>query len=396
MGTTIKTKKTKKVFADYASTTPVLPSVVLKMNNYFTKNFANPSSLYSEGVTAKNAITDARKVVASIVGTKPDEVVFTSGGTEAINLALIGVAKYYLNRPDMIFGCKPHIIISAIEHTAVIESLKSLENYGVSFSIVPVSKDGIVIIEDLRNMLRKETVLVSIMHANNEIGTIQPISEIGRIVEDYRKKNKIGTPYLHVDACQSPNYIPINVAGLNADMMTLDGSKIYGPKGVGALIVRKNVNILPIIYGGGQEGGLRSGTENVPLIVGFASALNFVTKDRNSESARLRTLQDFFYDEITHKIPMAKINGSVKKRLPNNINYCFPGLDSEFAVIRLDILGVSCSGASACRSLGDENFSYVVESFSPDCKKTSLRFTLGRSSTKNDIKIIIKALLQVV
>lgn len=390
-----KSNGKNRIYADYASTTPMLPEVMKVMMPFFSEEFANPSSLYREGIQTKSAIKDARKKIAACIGCKPEEIVFTGSGTEADNLALFGVTRYFLRNPKILKGKKPHIITSVIEHPAILETARELQKEGVEVSFVSVNEKGIVSVDEIKKLLKKETVLVSIMHVNNEIGTIQPISKIGRMISDFRITRKKNFPYFHTDASQSPNYLPVNVAGMLVDLLTLDASKIYGPKGIGALCIRQHVTLLPLIYGGGQEKGKRSGTENTAAIIGFAKAVEIAQNEKEKESLRVRKIRDHFITEIRRNFSGAVLNGHEELRIPNNANFCFSGLDSEFAVIKMDNLGIACSGASACRNIGDETYSYVIESFSQECKKSSLRFTFGRRSTMSDVEVIISALKKV-
>jgi len=385
-------KKTKRVFLDYASTTPVDRRVYKAMKPYFRKNFFNPSALYKEGVEVKNELENARKKVANLLQVKSTEVLFTGSGTESDNLGVLGVARrIQRNNPQM----QPHIITSTIEHVAVLESCRQLEREGFDVTYLPVDNDGIISVEEFRKALRPETILVSIMSANNEIGTIQPVRQIGIEISKYKKGQKrISTtyPYLHSDASQAANTLNINVDRLNVDLLTLDGSKIYGPKGIGCLIVKSYVPIESILSGGGQERGLRPATEHVANIIGFTRALEIVISVREQEKERLRKLQKYFLDKLEKQIPRAKLNGSRTNRLANNINICIDGINAEFTVIQLDEKGIACAAMTACKNLSGEISSYVIESLKNGCEKSSLRFTTGRKTQKSDIDKTIKAL----
>jgi cysteine desulfurase len=385
--------KTKRVFLDYASTTPTDPRVLRAMLKYYIKKFANPSALYKEALITKEAVADARKKVAQITQTKPTEIIFTASGTESDNLAILGVARK---------AKKGHIITTQIEHVAVLETCRQLEKEGFDVTYLPVNENGIVVLSDLEKALQPDTILVSVMLANNEIGTIQPVRRAAVAVDRYKKKQGRPTsafPYVHTDASQAPNYLDVNADALGVDLMTLDGSKIYGPKGVGCLIAKSHVPIQSIQFGGGQEMGLRPATENVPAIVGFAKTLEIADVEREKNSVKATRLQEYFFQQISEKIPQAKINGSIKNRMPNNINICIEGLNAEFAVIQLDEKGISCAAMTACKNLSGETSSYVIESLGADhgdCASSSLRFTIGRKKIRRDIDRTVKALLDIV
>ena len=360
------------------------------MGPFLKKQFANPSALYKEGVLAKKFLEEFRLRTARVVGALKDEIVFTGSGTEADNLALFGVFDLHLGRIK-----KPHLIVSQIEHPAVLEAARKIEKLGGRVTYLPVDGEGIVDVKVLAKALRRDTVLVSIMHSNNEIGTVQNVREIAKEIRRFKKNktNNKNLPYFHTDASQSANYFKLNVEKLGVDMMTLDGSKIYGPKGVGMLFVKRGSEISPQIIGGGQENKMRSGTENIANIAGFAKALEIAQDTSEKEAKRLTTLRDYCTREITKRYPKAEINGSNEKRLPNNVNVCFPGIDGEFAVIKLDVLGVACSSSSSCRTLSENTSSYVIDALGKKrCRESSLRFTLGRTTTKQEINALLEAL----
>src|SRR3989338_438003 len=390
-----KTNK-KRIFLDYASITPVDLEVEKEMDKVGRTTFANPSALYDEAFIAKELVEDARKKVAGILNAQKSEVVFTSGGTEGNNLALLGV--FEAHKKD---GFVPHFITTVIEHSAILEVCKEIERRGGEVTYLKVSPEGLVSPKDIHGALKENTVLVTVAYANNEIGTIQPIKDIGRAIKDWRQKkteHQNGAwPYFHTDACQAGPYLSLDVLKLGVDIMTLDGIKIYGPRGMGILYLRHGVNVTPVIFGGGQEKGLRSGTENVPGIVGFAKALEIADSLREKESERLTALRDYATDSIIKNFPKAVLNGSKESRLPNNINVCFRGLHAEFAVISLDMAGISVSYSSSCRTLKEDPSSYVVSALDMgDCSTSSLRFTLGRESTKKDIDDLLNALQKIV
>jgi cysteine desulfurase len=382
----------KRVFLDYASSTPVLEEVEQEMAKYKSATFYNPSALYSEALSAKEALSISRNKIANLISAQKNNIVFTSGGTEGNNLAILGV--FEAHKKDNFI---PHFITTSIEHPAVLEVFKEIEKRGGEVTIVPVDVDGIVISKDIKDSIKENTVLVSVMYANNEIGTVQPINEIAKTIRDWRKNKNTKLPYLHTDACQAPSYLDMNVLRLGVDLMTVDGIKIYGPRGIGFLYVREDVSISPIVFGGGQENGLRSGTENISGIVGLSKALEVVVKDREKESKRLEELWHYAVDNILDSFPTATLNGHHKNRLPNNINICFPGLDAEFAVIALDVLGVSASYSSSCRTLKEDSSSYVISNMGKEeCSMSSLRFTMGRGTKISDIDFLLKALKKVV
>ncbi len=384
----------KRVFLDYASATPILPEVFKAMHRFFSKDFSNASALYKEGVIAKNAIKLARENIARILRAHSDEIVFTASGTESNNLAIFGLIESLEGRVK-----NPHIIASSFEHPAVMEALLKMEKRGYPVTYLPVDRNGFVSLADLKKNLRDNTVLVTIMYANNEIGTIQPLREISKTIRLF-KENKIKNktfPYFHTDASQAGNYLSLKTSELHVDLMTLDASKLYGPKGIGLLYVRKGVEISPIIVGGGQEMGLRSGTENVPLIIGFSKALSVVQSDSEAETRRLMKLRNYLASEIKKAFPKSQLNGSLENRLPNNVNVCFPNIDGEFAVIQLDAHGIAVSSSSSCRSLSENVRSYVVESLGrPECSESSLRFTLGRETRREDIVYLLKILKKII
>jgi len=379
----------KNIFLDYAGGTPVSSTVLKEMQKY-ENIFANPSGLYSESVVAKDFLGAFRARVAKVLNVNKNEIVFNSGGTEGNNLALLGVFEYF-KKENFI----PHFITTSIEHSSILEVCKEIERRGGELTIVSVNNEGVVSLSELAKAIKPNTVLISITLANSEIGTVQPINEIAKILKDSKNGN---IPYLHVDTGGSPLYLSMDIARHGIDLLTLDSGKIYGPKGVGALYVKSGTNIKQIIFGGGQERGLRSGTENLSGISGFALALEEAVQDRDVESARLSKIRDYAIENILKIFPTASLNGSLKHRLPNNINICFSGLDAEFATIELDVLGFSVSYSSSCMTLKDDFSSYVIRALNKesDCSKSSLRFTLGKFSQKSDIDKLILALKKVV
>lgn len=396
-------KKQKRIYLDYAASTPIEGRVYSLMNKFQSKLWANPSSLHKEGEESKNVLEDCRVGVARILHSRKSEIYFTSGGTESLNIAIRGVVERSLE--DKII---PHIIMSSIEHPGALEPIKYLSNKSkIEVSFINPDKEGIINPNSIKKEIKENTVLVILMHSNNEIGTIQPVGKIASIIKDYRKEienkksnkdfSKTSYPYLLVDASQSVIYEDVSIERLGADILVLDGIKMYGPRGVGILAVKNGVKISPTIFGGGQEGGLRSGTENVLGIVGITEALKIAEKGREKESQRIKKIRDYGIQRILKEIPGSSLNGSLENRLPNNINICFPKMDSEFMVIKLDTLGFAVSAASACGTISLENSSYVLEAIGKkECASSSLRFTLGRETKKKDIDLLINALKKII
>lgn len=383
--------KNKRIFLDYASTTPLDPRVFKVMQKAMMNSFANPSALYEEGVEAKALIESARKKIADIIRAHSDEIVFTGSGTESDNLAIFGVFSFARSQ-----GIKsPHFIVSSLEHPAVLEALAECENQGAKVTYVIPNNDGIVLSEDFAKHITKNTVLISCMFVNNEIGTIQPIREIAKAIRQYKKNRKTFSqfPYFHVDASQAVLFEKLSVEELHADLLTIDAQKMYGPKGIGALYIRRGTKISPRILGGGQEDGRRSGTENTAGIVGFAKAFEIATEEREKEIIRLRKLQTSLLSGIKKIFPQTHINGSLQYRSPANLNVCFPNADGEYLVLQLDAKGIAVSSSSSCRTLSQNSRSYVIEKIgSPECAESSIRFSLGRFTTKEDIARVLKIL----
>ncbi len=380
----------KRIYADYASTTPLSKEVLYVMHG--ASKLANPSSIYEEGVEARTVLEEARALSASAIESRLEEIFFTSGGTESNNLAIAGVIE--ARRAQGIPYEKIHIVTTPIEHSSVLECVREYEKRGVKISFADVNKDGIVSAESVKKKINQDTILVSVMYANNEIGTIQPIHEIGEMIREMKKEKGSIYPFFHTDACQAPLFLSLHRENLRADLISLDGHKIYGPRGVGILFVKSAVKISPIIFGGGQERGLRSTTENLSGISGMAAALRAAATNREKYSVRMKLLRDFFILETEKRFPEAVLNGSREKRLSNNANFSFPWIkDAEFAVLYLDAKGIACSTKSSC--LKGQEESYVVSAIEPDNKwrsKSTLRFTLGVKNTKRDIIKIVETL----
>ncbi|MBD3311755.1 MAG: aminotransferase class V-fold PLP-dependent enzyme [Candidatus Magasanikbacteria bacterium] len=389
------TKNQKEIYLDHAATTYIEKSVLKKMQPYLNEFYGNPSSLYNLGRKTRSAIENSRKKIAQILHTNSDSIIFTGGGTESDNLAIFGIAEAHKNKGK-------HIITSKIEHPAVLSACKKLEKKGFEVTYLPVDKFGFVKIEDVVNKIKSNTILISIMYANNEIGTIEPIADIGREILKWRKKNNTSYPYFHSDACQAAGVLDLDVEKLHVDLMTLNGSKIYGPKGVGILYKRRGVEIEAMILGGHQEMGLRAGTENTAAIVGIADALHKVQKNKTEENERLIKIRNKLWREITDKIDKVKLNGpelsdKIGKRLPNNLNLSILDVEGEALILYLDEYGVICSTGSACSS-GSLSPSHVLIScgLSQEQAHSSLRLTLGKKNSESDIKYIMKILPPIV
>lgn len=382
----------KRIYLDYASTTPVSKEVIKTMLPYFDQFFGNPSAIYEEGRLAKKAIETARKQIADLLSAKPEEIIFTNGGTESINLAIFGIANFYRFQFS-----QPEIIISSIEHPAVLESAQKLEKLGFKIIKIEVNKKGMINLKQLENSLNKQTLLISIILANNEIGTIEPIKKIKKIVENFRFNNKTLFPIFHTDACQAAEYLDIKPKKLGVDLMSLNGSKIYGPKATGLLYKKEGIELEPIIFGGGQEKKYRSGTENVSGIVGLATALKLAQQEKEKESARLKKLRDYLINEVLQSIPKTFVNGDLKNRLPNNAHFTILDVEGEALILKLDQCGIAVSTGSACHSKSLTPSHVLIAIGLPhEVIHGSLRVTLGRYTTKNDIDYFLKNLIKVV
>ena len=382
--------KKKKIYFDYAATTPVDSQVVKAMLPYFSEKFGNTMSLHSFGQEAKLALEKSREVVAGMIKSKPNEIIFTGSATESNNLVLKGIAFANKNNGR-------HIIISPIEHPCVMESAKWLERQGYEITKIAVDKYGLVNPQDIEKAIREDTVLVSIIHGSNEIGTIQPIEEIGKIIKKAKIKMQKSKIYFHTDCAQSFGKIPINVNKMNIDLLTASSHKIYGPKGTACLFVRDGVKIEPILHGGGQESGLRSSTVNVPAIVGFAEAVKICQKEMEKEAQRLIKLRDRLIKGVLKKIEGAYLNGHPKKRLPNNANFWFKFIEGESIVIQLDLLGIAVSTGSACSSIKLEpSYILLAIGLKPWEAHGSLRISLGRWTTEKEIDYLLKVLPKII
>lgn len=385
-----KINKKKRVYLDHASITPIDKRVLKVMEPYMKENFHNPSSLYEEGRFVRAQINQARKKIAHILQVKPNEIFFTSGGTEANNIALQGIFSYFQKKSK---GKKMHMITSAVEHSSILEIFKYFETKGVKVTYISVDEEGLISPSKVIKALRPETILVSLMYGNNEIGTINNISKLSKDITKERKTKKQKPAIIHTDASQGACYLNIRADHLGVDLLTIDGSKLYGPRGCGALYIKRGTPISPIIFGGGHEEGIRSGTENTAAIVGLAKALEICQEEKKKETKRLEKLRDYAIKALQESIPNLILNGSKKERLPNNINICIPGIDAEFFVIKLDLKGVACSSVTTCRNLMDDSASYVIEDLNKKCSKSSLRISLGRFTTKKELDKALKIII---
>jgi cysteine desulfurase len=367
------------IYLDHNATTPVLPVVLEAMLPYLASEFGNPSSAHYFGQRASQAIEGAREAVAALIGARSSEIVFTSGGTEADNAAILGVVGHAQRTPKQSGRSPLHVITTAIEHDAVLNACRALGARGVSVTYVPAERDGIVSLDAIRSALRPETALISVMHANNEIGTLQPIEELGQIAAE------ADIPF-HTDAVQSAGKIPIDVNRFGVDLLSLSAHKFYGPKGVGALFVRKAVDIDPLLYGGGNERGRRAGTENVAAIVGLGKACELARCDMAEASAHLCELRNRLEEGLLARIHGARINGDPARRVPNTSSLMLPGVESESLVIALDLAGVACSAGAACSS-GAVDPSHVLTAIGLAAAeaRASLRFSVGRANTQEEI-----------
>lgn len=381
----------KKVYFDYAASTPVDPGVLNSMLPYFGEKYGNAASIHSFGQEAQIAIDESRTKIADFFGCSFREIVFTGSATESINLAIRGAIKAAKDK-------KPHIVTSQIEHEAVLDTYRDLEKDGVEVTILPVSADGFVKPEDVKNALKENTVLVSIMYANNEIGVIQPIKEIGQIIKEFKESRESVYPLFHTDAVQAVNFLDCNVERLGADLLSFSGQKIYGPKGVGGLYCKEGMPIKPIITGSGQEFGLRSGTSNVPLIVGLAEAVALLPEMKKM-AGQIKQLRDRLIERVIKEIPGAKLNGSLENRLPNNVNLNFGAVKSKFdssLIVALDLAGFAISAGSACQSKAQKP-SHVLTAIglSPQEVKKSIRVSLGKTTTMEEIDELAEALKRI-
>ncbi|MEE8193935.1 MAG: cysteine desulfurase NifS [Dehalococcoidales bacterium] len=369
----------KRIYLDYAATTPLHPEVVKAMLPYFSDAFGNPSSIYSYGQEARVALETARNSVAALIGARSEEVIFTGGGTEANNLALKGVACANEAKGN-------HIITTPIEHHAIIETCKFLEENGFRLTYLPVDEYGLVDPGDVKKAITAKTILISVMQANNEVGTIEPIAEIGKIAQE-------AGVYFHSDAVQAVGHIPVDVAELGVDLLSVSAHKLYGPKGVGALYIRKGTRLAPLLHGGGQERGWRSGTENVPGIVGFGRAVELARQEMVREAPWLGYLRDKLIKGLLEGISDTRLNGHPLSRLPNSVNISVDFVEGESMCLNLDLEGICVSTGSACSSTSLEP-SHVLLAIGlpPEQAHGSLRFTMGKWTTEDEIERVLAVL----
>lgn len=373
----------RRIYLDHAATTPAHPEVVKAMLPYLTDAFGNPSSIHSYGQEAKGAIEEARTKVAELIGARSEEIIFTSGGTEADNFALKGVAYANEHKGN-------HIITTPIEHHAVMEACKFLERRGFRITYLPADEHGLVDPQDVKKAITDKTILISVMHASNEVGTIEPISEIGKMAKE-------AEIYFHTDAVQAVGHIPVNVDELKVDLLSISAHKLYGPKGVGALYVRKGTRLVPLMQGGGQENRRRAGTENVPAIVGLGKAIELAGQEMDKEIERLTWLRDKLIKGLLERIDNIRLNGHPRKRLPNNVNVSVDFVEGESILLNLDLEGICASTGSACTSSSLEPSHVLLAlGLSPEQAHGSLRFTFGRENTEEDMERVLEVLPEIV
>lgn len=371
------------IYLDNAATTQVSNSVFAAMAPYFREKYGNPSSIYEFSIQCKKAVAEARKIIADALGCEPSEIYFTSGGSEADNWALTKIAEAMSEKGK-------HIITTKIEHHAILHTCRWLEQCGYRITYLGVDESGLIRMEELEHAITPETILISIMAANNEIGTLQPVKEIGELA----KKKGI---YFHTDAVQAFGHMPISVDEMGIDLLSASGHKLNGPKGIGFLYVRKGVPILPMIYGGGQEKGKRAGTENVPGIVGLGQAVKEAAAEMSVRAERETRLRDYFMCEVLKRVPYARVNGSRIKRLPNNVNFSFQFVEGASLLIMLDMHGICASSGSAC-SAASPSPSHVLMALGmpEEVARGSIRFTLGKETTKEEIDYTIEKITEIV
>jgi cysteine desulfurase len=369
----------KHIYLDYNATTPVEPAVLEAMLPYFSDGFANASSIHTPGQQARAAVETAREQVAALIGAKAQEIVFTSGGTESDNHAIFGIA----GAAEVGAGQK-HVITTVIEHEAVLNACQSLEKEGVEVTYLPVNLDGLINLDELRGAIRPETVLITIMHANNEIGTVQRIEKIGHIAQER-------AIYFHTDAVQSAGKIPIDVNAIQLDLLSLSAHKIYGPKGVGALYIRGGTKVRQLLYGGHHQRGARPGTENVAGIVGLGKAAEMARESLAEDAGRVGGLRDELERGILQRVPQSRVNAGTAARTPNTTNILFSGVEGEALLIALDLKGLAVSTGAACSS-GAVEPSHVLTGIglSAEDARASLRFSLGRHTTREDVEFALR------
>src|SRR6266403_1958739 len=375
-----------RVYLDFNATTPVEPAVLDAMLPYFSAEFANAASIHTPGQKARAAVETAREQVAALIGARPQEIVFTSGGTESDNHAIFGIvsSSFTSFTSSTSSTSSRHIITTAIEHEAVLNACQALEKEGVRVTYLSTDREGQIDLEELRRAIRPETVLITIMHANNELGTVQPLEEIGRIAAE-------ADVYFHTDAVQSAGKIPIDVNAFRLDLLSLSGHKIYAPKGIGALYVRGGTRLRQLLYGGHHQRGFRPGTENVAGIVGLGKAAEIARESLAADARRVSTLRDKLEQGLLARVPHARVNGGAASRTPNTTNLVFPGIEGEALLIALDLKGLACSTGAACSS-GAVEPSHVLTAIGlpPEEAHASLRFSLGRHTTEQEIDFALQ------
>jgi cysteine desulfurase len=372
-----------RVYLDYNATTPVEPEVLEAMLPYFGGEFGNAASIHTPGQRARAAVETAREQVAALIGARAQEIVFTSGGTESDNHAIFGIlAQPILAARSGEIG--KHVITTAIEHEAVLNACEALEKEGVAISYLKVDREGRIDLEELRHSLRPETVLITMMHANNELGTLQPLEEVGRIAEECEI-------YFHSDAVQSAGKVTIDVNELQVDLLSLSGHKFYAPKGIGALYIRGGTRLRQLLYGGHHQRGFRPGTENVAGIVGLGKAAEVAHKLLKEDARRVSALRDKLQQGLLQRVPQSRVNGGASPRTPNTTNIIFPGVEGEALLIALDLKGLACSTGAACSS-GAVEPSHVLTAIGlpPEEARASLRFSLGRHTTEPEIEFALQ------
>jgi len=381
----------RRIYLDNSATTPVDPEVVDAMLPYLTEKFGNASSIHFFGQEARGAVDRARHQVADLINARPNEIVFTSGGTEADNLAIRGLLEAHGQKRDRNGACLPHVITSAIEHSAVKNVCEDLEKHGYAITYLPVYDNGIVRIDDLKDAIRDNTVLISIMTANNEIGTIQPVVEIGNFVKGLRENGK--KVWFHTDAVQAAGKIPIDVEEIGCDLLSISAHKIYAPKGIGALYVRRGVRLHPQNIGGHQERERRGGTESVPHIVAFGTACELARSRLDESSHNLKGLRDSFEQGVAERIPDILLNGDPENRLPNISNISFRFIEGEGLLINLDLQGIAVSTGSACSS-GSLEPSPVIRALgrNDELARGAIRFSFGKDNVANDVESVLAVL----
>jgi cysteine desulfurase len=386
----------RRIYLDYAAAAPERPESE-RAQVRAARSFGNPSSIHADGVESAKVLADARAECARALSAHPNEIFFTGSGTESDNLAVMGVFKHARLNPA--FAKKDiHIITTAIEHPAILEACHHLEAVGAQVTYLPVGKEGRIHIKDLRAALRPETILVSIAYANSEIGVVQSIKDVAKEIRHFKKSHSVSgaSPYplLHTDACQAAQYLTMNVEQLGVDMLSMNGTKLGGPRGIGLLYVRRGTPVAPMLYGGGQESGLRSGTENISGACGLAAALTAASMGKDHEVSRLEEMRDLFIEKIQKQFPAVRVNGHHHYRLPNNVHISFPGIKSELLVLELDARGISASAGSACSSAKDTGSHVLAAMYGEGDEKKwgSVRFSFGPKTTARELEKVLVAL----